>query len=139
MPAAEIHVIGNTFINREINDLISHDLDASLRITLPLTFLILLLAFGAIAASRDPARPRGDVAARRVRAPRACTARRSAAVSPNATQLIVLIGLAVAVDYSLFMVTRFRVERRHGRTVPLGDRDRRAAPPAGRSSSPASR
>ena len=36
-------------------------------------------------------------------------------VSANATQLIVLIGLAVAVDYSLFMVTRFRVERRNGR------------------------
>jgi uncharacterized membrane protein YdfJ with MMPL/SSD domain len=36
-------------------------------------------------------------------------------VSPNATQLIVLIGLAVAVDYSLFMITRFRVERRSGR------------------------
>ena len=36
-------------------------------------------------------------------------------VSPNATQLIVLIGLAVAVDYSLFMITRFRVERRAGR------------------------
>ena len=36
-------------------------------------------------------------------------------VSPNATQLIVLIGLAVAVDYSLFMITRFRVERRNGR------------------------
>jgi RND superfamily putative drug exporter len=29
--------------------------------------------------------------------------------------LIVLIGLAVAVDYSLFMVTRFRTERRGGR------------------------
>src|SRR4029077_18950880 len=28
---------------------------------------------------------------------------------------IVLIGLAVAVDYSLFMITRFRVERRAGR------------------------
>ena len=26
-----------------------------------------------------------------------------------------LIGLAVAVDYSLFMITRFRTERRHGR------------------------
>jgi RND superfamily putative drug exporter len=36
-------------------------------------------------------------------------------VSPNATQLIVLIGLAVAIDYSLFMITRFRSERRAGR------------------------
>ena len=39
-----------------------------------------------------------------------------APVSPYASQLVVLIGLAVAVDYSLFMVTRFRTERRHGRT-----------------------
>ena len=36
-------------------------------------------------------------------------------VSPYASQLVVLIGLAVAVDYSLFMVTRFRTERRRGR------------------------
>jgi uncharacterized membrane protein YdfJ with MMPL/SSD domain len=36
-------------------------------------------------------------------------------VSPYASQLVVLIGLAVAVDYSLFMLTRFRTERRHGR------------------------
>src|SRR6202008_4556817 len=39
-----------------------------------------------------------------------------APVSPYASQLIVLIGLAVAVDYSLFMVTRFRTERRRGKT-----------------------
>ena len=38
-----------------------------------------------------------------------------APVSPYATQLIILIGLAVSVDYSLFMITRFRSERRHGR------------------------
>ena len=36
-------------------------------------------------------------------------------VSPYASQLIVLIGLAVSVDYSLFMITRFRSERRRGR------------------------
>ena len=35
--------------------------------------------------------------------------------SPYATQLVVLIGLAVSVDYSLFMITRFRTERRQGR------------------------
>ena len=36
-------------------------------------------------------------------------------VSPYASQLVVLIGLAVAVDYSLFMITRFRTERRRPR------------------------
>ncbi len=40
-------------------------------------------------------------------------------VSPYATQLVVLIGLAVSVDYSLFMITRFRSERREGRPKML--------------------
>ena len=57
-------------------------------------------------------------------------------VSPYASQLIVLIGLAVAVDYSLFMVTRARREWRRGRTGCRASRSR-AAPPGGRSSSAA--
>ena len=118
MPEATIHVVSNTFINRDINDLINHDLDSSLRITVPLTFLILLLAFGAIVASLIPL----VLAATSLLAAFGILGLYSqvvSAVSPNATQLIVLIGLAVAVDYSLFMVTRFRTERRHGRTVAL--------------------
>ena len=58
-----------------------------------------------------------------------------APVSPYASQLVVLIGLAVAVDYSLFMVTRFRTERRHGRDK-LARSTSRAAPPGGPCSSP---
>jgi uncharacterized membrane protein YdfJ with MMPL/SSD domain len=118
MPGATIHVISNTFINRDINDLISHDLDGALRVTLPLTFAILLLAFGAIVASLIPL----VLAVTSLLAAFGIIGLYSqlvAAVSPNATQLIVLIGLAVAVDYSLFLVTRFRTERRHGRTVAL--------------------
>ena len=118
MPDAEIHVVSNTFINDDINELINHDLDSSLRITVPLTFLILLLAFGAIVASLIPL----VLAATSLLAAFGIIGLYSQTVgdvSPNATQLIVLIGLAVAVDYSLFMVTRFRTERRHGRSVPL--------------------
>ncbi|MBF8291147.1 MAG: hypothetical protein HW391_2115, partial [Chloroflexi bacterium] len=118
LPDATIHVISNTFISRDINDLISDGLDDSLRITLPLTFLILLLAFGAIVASIIPL----VLAVTSLVAAFGFIGLYSQAVdavSPNATQLIVLIGLAVAVDYSLFMVTRFRTERRHGRSVPL--------------------
>jgi uncharacterized membrane protein YdfJ with MMPL/SSD domain len=36
-------------------------------------------------------------------------------ISPYAGPVIVLIGLAVAIDYSLFMISRFRSERRAGR------------------------
>ena len=116
LPNAQVHVISSTFINRDINQLISDELDGSLRFTVPITFLILLVAFGAIVASVVPlllaitslAAGYGFLG---------LYSRVVGAVSPNATQLIILMGLAVAVDYSLFMITRFRTERRARRDV----------------------
>ena len=113
-PGLAIHAISSTFINQDINSLITDGLDASLRLTIPLTFIILLFAFGAIVASVVPL----VLAITSLMAAFGILGIYSqvvGAVSPNATQLIVLIGLAVAVDYSLFMITRFRVERRAGR------------------------
>ena len=113
-PDLVIHVVSSTFINDDINDLISSGLDDSLKLTMPLTFIILLFAFGAIVASIVPL----VLAITSLLAAFGILGIYSQVigpVSPNATQLIVLIGLAVAVDYSLFMVTRFRVERRNGR------------------------
>jgi uncharacterized membrane protein YdfJ with MMPL/SSD domain len=113
-PELTIHVVSRTFINDDINELISSGLDDSLKLTLPLTFFILLLAFGAIVASVVPLilAVTSLVAAFGIMG---IYSQLVGPVSPNATQLIVLIGLAVAVDYSLFMITRFRVERRAGR------------------------
>ena len=112
-PAYTIHTVSNTLINQDINSVVSGDVDSSLKISVPVTFAILLIAFGAVAAAVIPL-------------VLALTALLAAfglmgvyshvvnPVSPYATQLIVLIGLAVAIDYSLFMITRFRSERRHG-------------------------
>jgi RND superfamily putative drug exporter len=114
-PSFRIHIISSTFINDDINNLISQGLDESLRITIPLTFLILLVAFGAIVAAVVPL----ILAITSLLAAFGILGIYSqvvGVVSPNATQLIVLIGLAVAVDYSLFMITRFRVERRAWRS-----------------------
>src|SRR5437870_3900373 len=116
LPNALIHVISSTFINRDINQLINDELDGSLRLTIPITFVILLAAFGAIVASVIPlllaitslAAAYGFLG---------LYSQSVGAVSPNASQLIILMGLAVAVDYSLFMITRFRSERRAGRSV----------------------
>ena len=134
-PDLEIHALSNSLANNEISELVNHDLDGSLRLTLPITFIILLIAFGALVAALVPL-------------VLAVTALLAAfgilniysqlidPVSPYASQLIVLIGLAVAVDYSLFMVTRARHEWRRGRDRRAGSRSR-AAPPDGRSSSAA--
>ena len=116
LPNAEIHVISSTFINRDINQLINDELDGSLRLTIPITFVILLVAFGTIVASVIPLL----LAITSLAAGYGFLAMYSqvvGSVSPNASQLIILMGLAVAVDYSLFMITRFRSERRAGKAV----------------------
>jgi uncharacterized membrane protein YdfJ with MMPL/SSD domain len=113
-PAFRVHALNNTLANEEISELVNRDLDASLRLTIPLTFAILLIAFGTAVAAAVPL----------VLAVTALLAafgllglysQAIAPVSPYATQLVVLIGLAVAVDYSLFMITRYRAERRRAR------------------------
>jgi RND superfamily putative drug exporter len=113
-PTYRIHALNNTLANNEISTMINGGLDASLRLTIPLTFAILLIAFGAVVAAAIPL----VLAVTALLAAFGILGLYSqivSPVSPYASQLVVLIGLAVAVDYSLFMVTRFRTERRHGR------------------------
>ena len=112
-----VHSISQTLTSQDITNLINEGLDRTF-ITIGLTFIILLITFGAIVASVVPL----------VLAVSALLAAFGilgifsqvvTPVSPYATQLVVLIGLAVSVDYSLFMITRFRSERREGKTKLL--------------------
>ncbi|MES1239613.1 MAG: MMPL family transporter, partial [Chloroflexota bacterium] len=116
MPGADIHIVSSTFINRDFNQVITDELDGSLKFTIPITFLILLIAFGAIVASLVPL----VLAVTSLAAGYGLLGLYSHAVGPvsaNAAQLVILMGLAVAVDYSLFMLTRFRSERQRGVSV----------------------
>lgn len=110
----QIHTFGNTLLNDQAMDSISKSLDSSLAITLPLTFVILLLAFGAVAAAFVPLML-GITSLLAAFGFLAIYSNTISKVDSDASQLIVLIGLAVSVDYSLFIVTRYRNERRHGR------------------------
>ena len=110
-PSLRIHALNNSLANDDIATLVNEDLDSSLVITIPLTFAILLLAFGAAVAAVVPL----ILAITSLLAAFGLLGLYSqfvSPVSPYASQLVVLIGLAVAVDYSLFMITRFRTERR---------------------------
>jgi len=53
-PDYAIHALNTTLMTGELNELILGDLDGSLKLTLPATFLILLVAFGAIVAAGVP-------------------------------------------------------------------------------------
>ena len=113
-PQYRIHALNNTLINNDIFELIDGGLVGSLVLTIPSTFGILLIAFGAAVAAVIPL-ILGVTALLAAFGILGLYSQLVSPVSPYASQLVVLIGLAVAVDYSLFMLTRFRTERRHGR------------------------
>jgi uncharacterized membrane protein YdfJ with MMPL/SSD domain len=107
-----VHSVSGTLTNQDITNLINSSLDRTFA-TIGLTFLILLITFGAFVASLVPL----VLATTALLAAFGILGVFSQTVtpaSPYATQLVVLIGLAVSVDYSLFMITRFRSERRRG-------------------------
>ena len=82
--------------------------------TLPLTFLILLVAFRAAVAALIPL-VLGVSAIVGGMGIVGVYSHIAGPVSPFAAEFVILIGLAVAIDYSLFVVTRFRTERASGR------------------------
>jgi RND superfamily putative drug exporter len=113
-PGYEVHALNNTLLMEDLMQVVGDDLDGSLRFTLPATFLILLVAFGAAVAASVPL----VLALSALLAGFGILGIYSQVVAPVAmstSQLVVLIGLAVGVDYSLFMITRFRSERRAGK------------------------
>ena len=128
-PGIRLHSLDGSLANEQIQELVNGGLDSSLRLTIPLTFLILLVAFGAVVAAIVPL-VLAVTALLGAFGVLGLFSQTIAPVSPYASQLVVLIGLAVAVDYSLFMITRYRTERRHGRAK--ADAIRVASATAGR-------
>jgi RND superfamily putative drug exporter len=107
-----VHSVSQTLTNQDITELINSSLDRTF-VTVGITFIILLITFGAFVAAVVPL----VLAVTALLAAFGILGIFSQVVtpaSPYATQLVVLIGLAVSVDYSLFMITRFRSERRRG-------------------------
>ena len=84
-------------------------------ISLPVTLILMLLAFGALIAAGIPVL----LAATSVAATIGITAPLSHLVhaEPTVSSMIVLIGMAVGVDYSLFYLKREREERAAGRST----------------------
>ena len=81
-------------------------------LSIPITLVILILAFGALARGGHPGAARPLV---RVRLVRPAALRASSCRSPTAPRsVMMLIGMAVGVDYSLFYLKREREERAKG-------------------------
>jgi len=105
---------GDASVNKQINDAISDDFKRALFTSLPVTLLILLIAFGALVAAGVPLL----LALTAVLATIGLMGPISqiSGVDSAVNEVILLIGLAVGVDYSMFYLRREREERESGRS-----------------------
>jgi RND superfamily putative drug exporter len=112
-PDARVQQAGAGSLDREIDTIVSEDLKRAELLSLPVTLVILVLAFGALVAAAVPLL----LGLTAVAATMGALGVVSQLVPSGDTtgSLVVLIGLAVGVDYSLFYVRREREERRAGR------------------------
>jgi uncharacterized membrane protein YdfJ with MMPL/SSD domain len=113
-PAFAAAVTGQKTLDRDFNELSQSDLqNGELRVGLPAALIILLLVFGAVVAGFVPLM---------ITLPSIAVALGLVAALAHAFELSVFVinmltgmGLALAIDYSLFVVSRFREERGRGR------------------------
>jgi RND superfamily putative drug exporter len=113
-PALEVRQSGDVSLDDAIDDRVAEDLGSAETLSLPITLLLMLLAFGALIAAGLPVL----LAATSVTATIGILAPLSHLVHAESTvtSMIVLIGMAVGVDYSLFYLKREREERAKGRS-----------------------
>jgi len=112
-PEFELKYVSDGTMANEIFSLIDRDLDRSLFYTLPLSLGILYWAFGSFYAACLPLGVALVSLAASLGAA-AAVSRLLGPVNATASQLVVLLVLALGVDYSLFILARTREERRRG-------------------------
>jgi uncharacterized membrane protein YdfJ with MMPL/SSD domain len=114
-PGLTVKQFGDVSTNKELNDIFSSDLGKAEMLSFPLTLLVLVLAFGSLVAALVPLlmgmttviAALGLVAFPSQLSP----------LDSNISSVILLIGLAVTVDYCLFYLRREREERAAGRSA----------------------
>lgn len=114
-PDLDIRQAGDVTIDDAIGEQVGEDLASAEIISLPVTLILMLVAFGALIAAGIPVL----LAFTSVAATIGLMAPLSHLVPSEDTvgSMIVLIGMAVGVDYSLFYLKREREERARGRTT----------------------
>ncbi|QDY06998.1 MMPL family transporter [Micromonospora sp. HM134] len=113
-PQLRIEQVGGPSINQALDDTLGRDFKRAELLSLPVTLAILVVAFGALIAAGVPVL----LALSSVAAAMGLSTLASHLVPATDTtaSVILLIGMAVGVDYSLFYVRREREERAKGRS-----------------------
>jgi RND superfamily putative drug exporter len=112
-PELRVDQFGDASAAKQVDDKFSSDLGKAEMLSLPITLVILILVFGSVVAALVPLL----LAITTVAAALGLVSLPSqlAPIDSNLSSVILLIGLAVSVDYSLFYLKREREERAAGR------------------------
>jgi RND superfamily putative drug exporter len=113
--AFEVFIAGNASVNHDFNEASEKDLARGESVGGLFALIILVLVFGAVVAAVVPIilAVMAIVAAIGVSA----VVGQFSQLSFFVTNMITMMGLAVGIDYSLFVLSRFREERARGRDV----------------------
>ena len=115
-PDLRVEQVGELSFDAGLSELYDDDFLRAELLSIPLTLVILLLSFGALLAAAVPVLLALCAVATAVGL--AALASQLVPMSDTISSVILLVGLAVGVDYSLFYVRRAREERAAGR-APL--------------------
>jgi RND superfamily putative drug exporter len=111
---------GNVGFGAQANSQTEEDITRAEIFSLPVLFVLLVLIFRGLIAALSPLVVGGIAILGALVAVRALTYLTD--ISVFAINVITLLGLGMAVDYSLFVVSRFREELGNGRDVPTAIR-----------------
>jgi putative drug exporter of the RND superfamily len=119
---------GDASIGKAVSDAVGSDFRKAETTTLPITLVLLLVVFGALVAAGIPLLLAGSA----VMAAIALLAipSRWLPVGGNTSEVVLIIGMAVGIDYTLFYLRREREERARG--ASFGEALRIAAGTSGR-------
>lgn len=115
-PELEVGQFGETSLGEQVDTQLGDDFLRAELFAVPITLAVLLIAFGAVVAAGVPL----VLGLGSVGVALGLTALVSAGIMPvdqNSQSLVLLIGLAVGVDYALFVLRRAREERAAGASV----------------------
>ncbi len=114
-PQLTVGEFGQASSDNQVSTSISNDFKTALVTSLPITLLILLIAFGALVAAGLPLLL-GLTAVLGTIGLVGVISHIGSGVDQSINEVILLIGLAVGVDYSMFYLRREREERESGRS-----------------------
>ena len=112
----EILGTGSPALHRDFTRMAEHDIRRAELVTLPLVLVLLLIVFGSVVSAALPLFVAGLAVS--VGIAGMLVLSRFMPVSVYASNLVTMVGLGVAVDYALFIVSRFREERRRAEIAP---------------------